>query len=237
MFASYLCMIILSVAAFILPYNGHKTAGISEIYLILTFPSKYIFIVVVFIYMSLLYWFYKQWQMVRQQKFTISPIQVFFFITSMVLQLAWIFYWHHEQFIISFVLLVISTLCVTALYMLMPPINKWSDRLPFSIYFAWQLILLMLNIAVILVHYSIDVFGLSQPLLTVILMTGFVAVALHIRFHHYDPAFPIIFIWVFIGIITKNSFDELLVSTAALFLIGVLLTGILFMNKKKRTIY
>ena len=75
--------------------------------------------------------------------------------------------------------------------------------------------------------------GLSDPLWAVIMLTFGTAVALHLRFHYDDILFPIIYIWAFIGIAFKNGFEELLVTTAALFLSGVLVVGIIFIKKQK----
>jgi hypothetical protein len=44
----------------------------------------------------------------------------------------------------------------------------------------------------------------------------------------------LVFIWAFVGIAVRNGFDELLVSTAALFLSAVMLAGIIFMKKSMR---
>jgi hypothetical protein len=44
----------------------------------------------------------------------------------------------------------------------------------------------------------------------------------------------LVFIWAFVGIAVRNGFEELLVSTAALFLSAVMLAGIIFMKKSIR---
>ena len=62
---------------------------------------------------------------------------------------------------------------------------------------------------------------MSDPLWAVIMMTVGTALALHIRFHHFDIAYVFVFIWAFIGIAVRNGFEEFLVSTAALFLSAV----------------
>lgn len=235
MFISYLCMMIFSVSATIFPFNGHTTTSVADSYTILAFPSKYVFYVVALIYISILYWFYKQWQLVRKQNMTFTFAQTALFTIGMLFQMAWIYYWFDESFIISCVLIVLSALCITAFYLLMPTKNTWAARIPISLFLSWLMIVVMLNIAIILVYYRWDGFGLSQSLWSVILLTGFVAIVMHIRFHHYDPYFPLLFIWVYVGIAVHNNFEELLVTTAALFLSGVFVTGIIFMRKKEKT--
>lgn len=227
----------ISIFAAIVPINGQTTGNISDSYTILVFPAKYVFYAVTIIYISILYWLYKLWQMVRKQVITISKIQTVLFSVSMILQIVSLYYWHQQSFILSCVILILATILFAVFYLLMPATNTCSSRLPISFYLAWLTLVIMLHIAIILVHSHWDGFGISQPLWAVILLTLFMAIALHIRFHHYDPYFPILFIWFFIGIAIANNFEELLVSTAALFLSGVLIAGILFMVKKKRTVY
>lgn len=233
MVVSFLCMMIASISAAILPFNGQTTVNIPNSYTILVLPAKYVFFALFIVYLLILYWFYKQWQIVRKDTFTISIIQTVLFTTSMLLQIIWLYYWHEKHFIASCIFLIISTLLLTVFYLLMPTKNTLSSRVPISIYLAWLINLVIFNIAVILVSNRWDDFILSPPLWAVILLTGATAVALHIRYHHHDPYFSILFIWIFIGIIIQNNFEELLVSTAALFLSGVLLAGIIFMRKRQ----
>ena len=80
--------------------------------------------------------------------------------------------------------------------------------------------------------HSWNGWGLSDQLWTVIMLTVATALALHIRFHHSDIPLTLVFIWAFVAIAVRHGMDELLVSTAALFLSGVLLTGILLIKKK-----
>lgn len=234
---SFLAMMIVSVSAAILPFNGQTTVDVANSYTILAYPSDYVFYVVALIYLSILYWIYKQWQMFAKKQFAITHVQSFLFTISMVLSIVWIYYWQNSQFIIACMILVFSTLALAGMYLLLPEKNTMTTRLPISLYLAWLVLLVMFNLAILLVAARWDGFGLSQPLWAVILLTVFVAIALHIRFHHYDPYFPILFIWFYLGIAVQNNFEELLVTTAALFLSGVLLAGILFMRKKPRTIY
>lgn len=235
MVISFLCMMIASITAAVLPINGQTTGNVSNSYAILAFPSKYVFFAVILIYISILHWFYNQWQMVRKHNFTITLFQTILFVSSMIFQILWIYFWLQEQFIASSVVLFISTLLFGIYYLLMPVDNTFTGRLPISFYLAWLILLFMINIAMMFVYYHwLGVgFGLSQPLWAVILLTFVMAIALHIRFHHYDPYFPVLFIWFFIGIAIANNFEELLVSTSAVFLSGVLVAGILFISKKK----
>lgn len=233
MVISFLLMLIASVSAAILPFNGQTTGNISDSYTILAFPAKYVFFVLFLVYLLILYWFYKQWQIVRKDIFKITFIQTLLFTLSMIFQIIWIYYWHQQQFITSCIIAIIAALLLAVFYFLMPTQNTFSTRIPISIYLAWLINLIIFNIAIIFVSNRYDDFLLSPPLWTVIFLTGATAVALHIRYHHHDPYFPILFVWINIGIAIENNFEELLVTTAAIFLSGVLVAGILFMRKRQ----
>jgi hypothetical protein len=110
--------------------------------------------------------------------------------------------------------------------------NRLTGRLPISIYLGWISVATIANISYVLTVYQWNGWGLSDPLWAVIMMTIGTALALHIRFHHFDIAYVLVFIWAFIGIAVRNGFEELLVSTAALFLSAFMLAGILFIKKR-----
>lgn len=236
MVVSFLLMMITITSAAILPFNGQTAGNVPDSYTILAFPSKYVFLIVILVYLSILYWFYKQWQIVRNKQITISILQSFLFTLSMLLQIVWIYYWHQEMFITSGIFAIISALLLTVFYMLLPIKNTFPERIPISLLLAWFVILVLFNLAVILTYNYWDDFILSTPLWTVILLTFIAAVALHIRFHHHDPYFPLLFIWFYLGIAIHNNFDELLVSTTAVFLSGALIAAMLFLRKKVKTI-
>ena len=89
----------------------------------------------------------------------------------------------------------------------------------------------MLNIT--FVHYEWSGFGLSLSLWTVIFMTIITLVSLYLRYFYDDWISPLVMIWAFIGIAIACGFQGLLVSTASLFLSGVLIVGLYGLKKKR----
>ena len=96
---------------------------------------------------------------------------------------------------------------------------------------AWSTFLFMTNSSFTLTAFEWEGFGLSKPLWAVILLTIGTGIALYICYKYFDIAYPSVFIWAYLGIAFHNGFDELLVTTAALFLCGALLVGIVFIKK------
>lgn len=230
---AYIAMVTVNLTANILPLNGQTTGEISDSYTVLFTPARYVFTIWGFIYIILAYWIYKHWNN-HQIKNSISIEQTLLFTASSLLNILWIFLWHFNYFQLTIVVMLLLLTCLALLYFSYSnDEQKWSKRIPISIYFAWICVATITNISFVLTSNHWNGLGLSNPLWAVIMLTLGTAIALHIRFHHYDIYFPIVFIWAYIGIAIKNGFEELLVTTAALFLSGVLLAGILFIKKQK----
>jgi hypothetical protein len=107
-----------------------------------------------------------------------------------------------------------------------------TERLPVSVNMGWISVATITNVAYILTYFNWGGWGLSDQLWTVIMLTVGTALALHVRFHHSDIPFALVFVWAFIGIAVKHGTSELLVTTASLFLSGVIVTGVLLIKKR-----
>ncbi|MBG9454238.1 hypothetical protein ABE61_09245 [Lysinibacillus sphaericus] len=222
---TYVVSLILTFSSYFMKINGQSSLEISNRFPVIFAPFNVSYVIWIVVYMLLGYW------LVMNLKKT-SIKQTVLFSSICIMQALAIVVWHHELFIVSIVSTFILVLYLSKLYKTYPlSNNSLTGRLPFSIYFAWVTFSLMTNVSFTLTSYQWNGFGLSDPLWAVILLTLGVAIALHIRVHYFDIFYPSVFIWSYIGVALHNGFDELLVSTAALFLCGVLLVGILFVKK------
>ncbi|WP_394188978.1 tryptophan-rich sensory protein [Paenisporosarcina quisquiliarum] len=229
---SLLAVITTNALANILPLNGQTTGEISNRLPVLFTPAGYVFSIWSLIYLLLIFWVIGLWRN-RFNKDALYERRSLLFIISCVFNIAWIFLWHYEYFLLTIVVMISLLLTLIILYRTYPlHDNRLSSRLPISIYLGWISVATIANISYVLTVYEWSGWGLSDPLWAVIMMTIGAALALHIRFHHFDIAYPAVFIWAFIGIAVRNGFEELLVMTAALFLSAVLLVGIIFIRKK-----
>ncbi len=229
---SLLAVITTNALANILPLNGQTTGEISNRLPVLFTPAGYVFSIWSLIYLLLIFWVIGLWRN-RFNKDALYERRSLLFIISCVFNIAWIFLWHYEYFLLTVLVMISLLLTLIILYRTYPvQDNRLSSRLPISIYLGWISVATIANISYVLTVYEWSGWGLSDPLWAVIMMTIGAALALHIRFHHFDIAYPAVFIWAFIGIAVRNGFEELLVMTAALFLSAVLLVGIIFIRKK-----
>lgn len=233
MVIALISVITINALANILPLNNQTTGEISNRLPVLFTPAGYVFSIWSVIYVLLIVWLVGMWKK-RQQDEVIYTKRSTLFIISCVLNIAWIYLWHYEKFLFTVFVMIGLLITLVLLYRTFPDSdNSIKSRLPISVYLGWISVATIANISYVLTYYEWNGWGLSDPLWAVIMMTIGTALALHIRYHHFDIAYVFVFIWAFIGIAVRNGLEELLVSTAALFLSAVMLAGIIFMKKAK----
>ena len=231
LFTSVIVATLFTINAFWLQLNGHSTIEIINRLPLLFAPANYVYYIWIIIFIFLFLWIYNYIKLQRTDRF-ITNLQTILFIVVVILQIASLWSWHSEYFVFSTVILLIQVIMLFGLYFSYPLNKDWYTlRIPISIFFSWSTFLLILHCCYLLVEYQWSGFGISNALWAVIVMTVGTAIALHLRYHHYDIAYPIVFIWCYIGIAVQNGFDELLVTTAALFLAGVMVVGVFLIKK------
>lgn len=232
MVISLIGVIAVNALANILPLNNQTTGDISNRLPVLFTPAGYVFSIWIVIYSLLVIWLVGMWKNNKQRDASYQK-RSNLFIISCILNISWIYLWHYEQFLLTVVIMIALLITLLALYLSYPETDTHIlSRLPISIYLGWISVATIANISYVLTFYQWDGWGLSDPLWAVIMLTFGTAVALHIRFHHFDVWYVFVFIWAYIGIAVRNGLDELLVSTASLFLCAVMLVGIIFIKKR-----
>ncbi|AUD13359.1 hypothetical protein CW734_06220 [Planococcus sp. MB-3u-03] len=228
---AFIAVVTMNALANILPINGQTTGEISDRVPVLFTPAGYAFSI-----WSVIYFIgYLDHRLLAALEKGVHPSAKvsLYFILSAVFNIAWLLCWHYEFFIWSITAMITYLLSLIALYLEYGNDERgFTERLPVSVNLGWISVATIANISYVLTFYSWSGWGLSDQLWTVIMLTVATALALHIRFHHSDIPLTLVFIWAFVAIAVRHGMDEMLVSTAALFLSGVLLTGILLIKKK-----
>ena len=231
LFISVIVATLFTINAFWLQFNGHSTIDIINRLPLLFAPAKYVYYIWFVVFIMLFLWIYNYIKLHRTDRF-ITKLQTMLFTGTIILQIASLWCWHSEYFVLSTVILLIQVVVLFGLYYTYPLKKEWlTPRMPIALFFSWATFLLILIFSYLLVDLQWSGFGISYALWAVIVMTFGTAIALHLRYHHFDIVFPTVFIWCYIGIAVQNGFDELLVSTAALFLAGVMIVGVFLIKK------
>lgn len=217
-----------SLVAAIVFYSWHITAidalGTITRYPVLLSPTHLLYTFIFVLYLILGFWLLKG-------RNTPTPKQALLFSLSMILQIALYMVWHLE--LIRYMLLInVLLLLVLALLYRTYARGEIKQRLPISLYFAWVTFSTIFIFELTVVFYSFHGFGLSKQLWVIVLLTIGAAIALHMRYHYDDCAFSIVFIIIYLGIALHLHLDEMLVTLCTLFLSGVLVAGIFYLNKK-----
>lgn len=231
LFISVIVATLFTINAFWLQLNGHSTIDIINRLPLLFAPANYVYYIWFIVFIFLFLWVYNYLKL-RRTDLIISNLQTMLFLVAVILQIASLWSWHSEYFVLSAVILLIQVIVLFALYYTYPLKKElFTIRMPIALFFSWSTFLLILNCSYLLVDLQWSGFGISYALWAVIIMTLGTAIALHLRYHHFDIVFPIVFIWCYIGIAVQNGLDELLVTTAALFLAGVMIVGVFLIKK------
>ena len=205
------------------PFNDTTAAEIMNRLPILFTPASYVLVIWVFIYILLGGWIYNFWRTRDNYSKSILNIRTLLFSFISLATIVMIYSWHYEFFILEFIVMLLALLLITVLYFTYPKQeNRAWDRVPISVLFGCTVISFIELIHYLLTFHEWSGWGLSISLWAVIYLTISTAIALHFMYHYRDIAFNVVFMWFFVGIAVKNGFDELFVSTAALFLTVVI---------------
>lgn len=233
MSVSLIVVVAVYIAANSMPFNGRTTIELLNRLPILFTPASYVFIIWGFILILLAFWIYHFWQTKQNYHHSVLNLRTVLFVLSSIFSVLWIYLWHFEFLHLAVVVTFALLVTLTVLYFTYPKIEThFLERGPISIFLGWVIMLLITITNYDLRFHEWSGFGLSHALWTVIILTIATAIALHFMYHYQDIAFNVVFIWGFIGIVVKNGFDELFVSTAALFLTAVIGVSIFLMKRQ-----
>lgn len=229
-----LALIVYSMTALWIGINGMTAINAIERLPLILSPAGFVYLFSFVLYTSLILYVWRAYQN-RQTIYAITKLQVSLFVIACGLQIIFFHMWNYEYYTISFILLVLQLLSLFGLYVTYPFYKETiSLRIPIAMWLGWNLFFILVIFSYIILYYEWNGFGLSNALWAVIFLTVGAAIALHVRYHYFDRITPAIFIFSYIGITVANGFEELFVSAAALFLSGVMVAGIIFLEKKEK---
>lgn len=213
---------IMGLAEF-MPLNDKTTADIMNKLPVLLIPANFVFSIWVIIFLSLIVWLSGFWRNRLSQTIPLLNRRAILFNSSLVLNIACILLWHYESFTWTIIAFIGLFFTISALYFSYPKTeNQLYKRIPISLYFGWITFTFMFLINYLLTLAEWNGWGISQSLWSVVFLTIATAIGLHFLYHYKDIAFNGVLMWGFVGIAVKNGFDSLFVTTAALFLTGVI---------------
>jgi hypothetical protein len=211
-------VVILAVAATIifngmanaLPLGGQTTGEISAQFQVYFVPAGYVFSIWGLIYLGLV--FFAVYQALPSQRDNPRLGRIgYLFVFSCLANIAWLFLWHYQLFVLSLLAMVTLLLLLIFIYLRLeigraavPAGEKWLVRLPFSIYLGWISVATIANASSVLDYIEWGGWGISPEIWTVIMLLVGVGLAAVMLFKRGDIAFALVFIWAFVGIAIRN---------------------------------
>lgn len=205
--------------------GGVTPEVISDKYPTFLTPSGYAFSIWGWIYLGLIIFSILQAFPANLQKFFRIRI---FYITSCLVNCAWIYFWHHDQIFLS-LLVILSLLTILAVINLnLERENNLFTRIVFGIYFGWVSVASVVNGAVLLKANGVN-FGENAEIWLASLVIAIVSViGIFVRHKLPNIAYPIAIAWAITAIAVKQSGKTAIVFTAGIGVIALLISALSF---------
>ncbi len=214
-----LVVLVVNTLANAIPLGGQTTGEVSAKFPSLFTPAGYVFSIWGVIYLLLIV--FVVWQLLPRQRNNPQLHKMYpVFLLSCFANAAWIFAWHYNQVLLSFIIMLVLLGALVWLYRELhrQPAGKrsgyWCCVLPFSVYTAWITVATIANLSTVQLHYGVQDFALSESHQAILKIALAAAIAISLLFHKRDAAFVLVVIWAAIGIAVKQA-DNLLISGAA----------------------
>jgi hypothetical protein len=194
-----------------LPLNGQSTGQISDRFQVYFVPAGYVFSIWGLIYIGWLA--YAIYQLLPAQRDNPRLRRVgYLFVLSGVANMAWLFLWHNEYFILTVVVMFSLLLLLIAIYLRLQigkvqvaSFERWCVDIPFSVYLGWITVATIANTTALLSYLQWNGWGISPEVWTLIMLTAGVCIASAVSLTRGDIAYMLVIIWAFVGIAVKHA--------------------------------
>lgn len=214
-----------------LPFNDRTTGDVSRDNPVLFEAAGFTFSIWLVIYALQAAYVVFSFLPVGRRQTRINAVGPFFLIAN-IANISWLFAWHWEQFTASMLAMVILLASVAIIYGIVHrkhPATGWesvSHRLlvevPFSVTLGWVAIAALSSLQVWMEHgggWDGGPFGMRGWAM-IFLLAG-ILVAAGFAFFAHDAAFPLVFVWAYLGIGYEQWSNSSLISITAWILMGV----------------
>jgi len=234
-----LAVIVVNGLANALPLNGQTTGEISDRFQVYFVPAGYVFSIWGVIYLGLLAFAVYQALPTQRENPRLRRVG-YLFAASCVANIAWLFLWHYEQFVLTLVAMFALLLLLITIYLrleigrvVVSPAEKWLVRLPFSIYLGWISVATIANVTSVLDYLGWSGWGISDEVWALIMLLVAGALAAIVSLTRGDVAYSLVFMWALVGIAVKNAGTPLVVVTAWVMtaFVGVMLVVGVLLNR------
>ena len=243
---AFVGVLIVNALANVLPINDKTTGELSDAYPNLFVPIGLTFSIWALIYLLLGIFIFMQVKtfFTKENGPTYVDKIGWLFVINGIANMLWIVAWHYQYVILSFVIMLVILGSLMAIYTRLNMSNsvlssseKWTAKLPFSVYLGWISIATIANATTVLVDNNWSGFGISEEIWTVIMIGIGTLLGLFFLLKKRDWAYAAVIVWAFFGIYLKRSAAEPVytsITTTTLICMALLVvTGIVALLRKK----
>ena len=210
--------IIINILANSLPLNGKFTGELSDSYPNLFVPAGLTFAIWGIIYLLLILFAIYQLRILltkapKDYEF-IQKIGVLFIIGSLG-NIAWIFFWHYEQVLLSLGAMLLLFVSLLGIYLRLnigkasiPMHQKYFVHIPFSVYIGWITVATVANVTALLVDIDWQGFGIDPGTWTILILAIVTLLTCLILITRKDIAYSFVVIWALLGIYIKRTASD-----------------------------
>jgi hypothetical protein len=201
--------IVMNILANALPLNGLNTGEISDRFKVYFVPAGYVFSIWGLIYIGLIA--YAIYQVLPSQRENPRMRGTGYLVAaSGVANIAWLFFWHYEQFPLTLIAMLTLLGLLIAIYLRLrkgdTPVSTtetWMARVPFSIYLGWITVATVANITDVLYYLNWNGFSIAAETWMLIVLAAVLAIAALMSWRERDVAFVLVILWALAGIAIK----------------------------------
>lgn len=232
---AYLGTVAVNALAVTLPIGGRTTAEVSDLYPTLFVPANYVFGIWGVIYLLLAVYAVAQALPALRANERVQSV-AWPFVLSGVLNAVWLVLW--QTLLVYWSVLVMLLLLATLLVIYMrlrggvraSPAERWTVRLPFSIYLGWISVATIANVSAALYHAQWSGWGLPAATWALIMLGVATLLGLLMLWTRRDVGYAAVLVWAFLGIAVKQRPVEsvafgALAAAVVIALAGVALAG------------
>ncbi len=209
--SGFLFMMTMNVLANALPLFGRDTGEISALFPNLFVPAGFTFSIWGIIYLLLLVFTIAQLRGFFGKNNTapayVGAMGPWYFISGLANGL-WIVVWHALQPLLSLAVMLLLLWSLIRIYQALSQENKFTVRLPISVYLGWISVATIANATAVLVHYHWSGFGLRPEVWTVIMIAVAVGAGRAFLREYADIPYALVIIWALYGIFSRTAPEQ-----------------------------
>jgi benzodiazapine receptor len=223
-----------------LPFNGLTTGEISDRFQVYFVPAGYVFSIWGLIYLALAAFAIYQVLPAQRDNPRLRRSGALFLL-SCGANIAWLFLWHYEVFLLTLVAMITLLLSLIAIYLRLEigraqvsAAEKWLVQVPFSIYLGWITVATIANVTSVLDYVNWSGWGISPEAWTVIMLVAGLGIASAVSLTRGDVAYMLVIVWAYVGIAVKHAATPVVATAAwvtAALVAAMLVVGVLFKRR------